>query len=221
MTTKEIRNALFDKLPADWQDQLRFFIKSSDFDDILTKLELEVREGRRFTPGLKDIFKPFILCPVSNVKVVFLTPSPNPDPSINTGLGIDSNSIPRVSIGYFRFRAEMMKQYPNVLCNLSRLAEQGCLFLNSSLTTQILNGKSHQHIWSPFILNVFRILDGLPGVIWVSIGEEFLTNRLNEKHFKIKLKRLPVTREESWDSENLFLKINEQLKFQNKSELFW
>lgn len=69
----EIKAKLYEKLkPSGWGDKLKTFIMSDDFDKILRKLLAEVKDGQRFTPVLKQVFRAFEECPYKDLKVVMI-----------------------------------------------------------------------------------------------------------------------------------------------------
>lgn len=69
----KIRDRIYEDLqPSGWGRVLRTFIYSSDFDNILHSLVVEVNAGNRFTPPLKDVFRAFKECPYYNLKVVII-----------------------------------------------------------------------------------------------------------------------------------------------------
>lgn len=222
MEIRELRNALFDKLVGTgWENGLRFFVKTSDFDDIIEFLIYQVEEGRRFTPPLKDWFRPFQLCHFDQLKVVFLVPEPYQDPSLNTGLAIESKEIPRVSIEFYRLRQDLNKQYPDFIgSDLSKWATQGVFLYNTSITSQILKSGAHKKIWAPFTSYLINMLNK-KDLIFVIFGETGFESQLTTNHHIIKVKTLPDHPDKTWSAENLFTRVNEQLKLKNKSQIIW
>lgn len=225
METRSIRNSLFDKLiGTDWDNQLRFFIKSGDFEAIIDFLKHEVDDHRRFTPPIKDWFRPFQLSNFDQTKVVFLVSEGTGDPTLDNGLAISCNESIRPSIQFYRFRAELAAQYPNhslTTGKMSHIANQGVLLLNCSITSQINKLGTHQNLWKPFLLYVIEVLNKKKDLIWVIFGENELQRYVNKSHHILNIKELPTHPDIKWSSENFFLRINEQLKLKNKSEIIW
>jgi len=84
---EEIKVKLYERLkPSGWGDKLKTFIMSNDFDKILKYLLADVKDGKRFTPPLKYIFRAFEECPYDKLKVVIL--GQDPYPQIDTADGI-------------------------------------------------------------------------------------------------------------------------------------
>lgn len=69
----EVKMKLYDRLKlSGWGDKLRTFILSDAMDSILAQLLKEAREGERFTPPLKSVFRAFEECPYKDLKVVII-----------------------------------------------------------------------------------------------------------------------------------------------------
>ncbi len=220
MEIKEIREKLFNKLiGTGWDDELRFFIKSSEFDDIILQLSLEVDTSFRFTPVLNDIFKPFELCPLDKVKIVFIYPEPYADPTINDGLALSNSATERdIPKTFIKFKEELVLQVPNHTiqeADLSVWCRQGVLLLNQSLTARISSTNRHKGIWEPFFNYLMDILIR-KDPIFVFIG-----NISFDDVEGIRLPELPSAYNVRWDSNNLFLDINKKLVQKNLSEINW
>jgi uracil DNA glycosylase len=64
---------LYERLkPSGWGDVLKTFLLSTDFESILETLLKQAKEGKRFTPQLKLVFKAFEECPLKDLKVVVI-----------------------------------------------------------------------------------------------------------------------------------------------------
>lgn len=69
----EVTQKLIIKLQeSGWGEVLRLFLNSPDFQQIIQKLYDEVEMDRRFTPGLKHVFRAFEQCPWSKTRVVMI-----------------------------------------------------------------------------------------------------------------------------------------------------
>ena len=220
MEILKLREKLFDKLVGTgWDNELRFFIKSQEFDDILFKLMMEVEDGFRFTPALNDIFKPFELCPLDKLKVVFLYQEPYLDPTMNDGLALSNTGINRtIPMEFYRLKEELIKQVPNHTldeADLSDWASQGVLLLNQSLTARITSPNRHMKFWEPFLNYLMEILSR-KDIIFVFIG-----NHPFDEVEGFNLASLPDTYHSKWESNNLFLDINKKLVEKKLSEIIW
>lgn len=225
---KKLQNALYDKLPLDWQEKLRFFILSKDFLSILEWLQQEVEDDRRFCPPIKDLFRPFELTPLNRVKVVFLVPESYNDPSLANGLAISCNKSIRPAIEYFRFIQEFQTEFPKLIPSeemlngdLSAWALQGVLLLNVTPTAQVQRLGKHVDIWRGFFNYVLNILNRQGPLIFVAFGDIGGIDKLDPKHTVIQLKELPKDRDTKWLADGIFSRINNQLVKNKKEAIIW
>lgn len=134
-------------------------------------------------PSLKDIFKAFRLCPLSNLRVVVLGQDPYPNyrsgKPVATGLAFaNSSDTPKESYSpsleaLRESVIDFTKPHDSVIFDpsLEKWEEQGVLMLNTALTC--IRGKpgSHMLLWRPFIIS---LLTNLPkhvyGLVYVLMG---------------------------------------------------
>lgn len=70
---EEIKDKIYAKLESSgWARVLRGFIYSKDFENIITGLVRQTRDGKRFTPTMKNWFRAFEECPYNELKVVIV-----------------------------------------------------------------------------------------------------------------------------------------------------
>jgi len=188
---------IFDKLSIhqSWEpilgDWLAF--KEGNLKQVFSELKgLEVR-GKTICPTNKyNLFKAFSI-PKDKVKVVWLFQDPYPNPRLATGIalavpkGEDSPSLEALRDELFNyipdFRIdelfdETMEQWQN----------EGILLLNSALTCQAFQPKSHLEYWKSFISHVLRELNKETGLIFVfsgKVAQEFC-NLITDNNYTIK-----------------------------------
>lgn len=69
----EIKDKVHEKLkPSGWARVLRSFIYSKDFENIILALAKQSKDGKRFTPAMKNWFRAFEECPYDQLKVVIV-----------------------------------------------------------------------------------------------------------------------------------------------------
>lgn len=224
ITIDTLQDKLWDKLVGTgWDKKLRYFVKSTDMYDILLWLNQEKSNGRRFTPQLNDVFKPFQLCKMDNLKVVLLNDGPYIDPTLNNGLAISHNSTLTETFQFSAFYEELVNTTPkNTLmdADLSSWAKQGILLLNTSLTTRINEVGKHHKIWKPFVYELLDILERMDKMVFVCVGENEFFRKISDKHIKIIVPPLPTERKIPWKS-NLFNKINDALVENKQLPIIW
>lgn len=131
------------------------------------------------TPNKEDVFKSFYLCPVKNLKIVFLGQDPYPQKGVATGILFGNNKdvtedklspslqiVKRACIDYTV--PHSIVDFDNTL---ETWAKQGILMLNSSLTCEVNNVGSHVMLWRPFIASLLKKLsNNYPGIVYVLFG---------------------------------------------------
>lgn len=112
--------------------------------------------------------------------------------------------------------------------NLSYLACQGVLLINSSLTVQAGAPNSHQGLWTPFLNYMFKkVVSQKPhGLVYALMGrsaqDSFMPYLRKEDSSVIATHPASAAYKGiEWSSENMFQEINEQLKFMNLKPIEW
>lgn len=213
---KEISNKLYNILKeSGWGNLMKGFFNSDDFIKIIKYLDEEVSNNHRFTPTLKNIFKPFQECNYNNLKVIIINEEPYDQLNIADGLAFSTQSNSMTPSELYYILNDINKTVYNnsqVLSNLNRdltrWANQGVLLLNSSLTTVINKPGLHYNIWESFITYLIDMIKNQE-IIWVFIGKtSYLEELIPEKSIKF-VCECPSSME--WKSYNLFNRINENL----------
>ncbi len=219
-------------------DIIKDSVNSSQFDDIIVKLVNEVSQGRRFTPMYKDIFNAFLECPYEKMNVVIVGQDPYPQLGVADGISFSCSKKDKIekSLNYIfdeivktvytpmvgEEKSKLLKEGLNP--DLKRWSKQGILMLNTALTVQIGKIGSHYNVWDGFINNIFKDLNKRSDLIIVLLGkkaEQYELMLTNNTVFKVSHPASAAYRGGSWDSKDVFNKINEQLKLQGKSTIIW
>lgn len=229
---KEKKDYFIPLLEESGWDSVKKLVENSMFDDIIIKLINEVNQGRRFTPVYKDIFNAFLECPYKDVKVVIIGQDPYPQLGVADGLAFSCSKkgkaekslqyILKQTIGGFEETGKVM--YTPEQCDLKRWANQGVLLLNTALTVQIGKIGSHYTIWSGFINALLQELNKRDDLVIALLGkkaEEYEMILSNNTIFKVTHPASAAYRGGEWNSNDLFNKINEQLKLKGKSLINW
>ena len=246
----EVKMKLYENLkPSGWGDKLKSFLLSSDFDKIMAQLLAEAKEGKRFTPVLKQVFRTFEECPLDKLKVVILGQDPYPQgPQVvregkdgmvrevsrfpvadGLAFSCSNTNTPQPSLKYI-FKALEETVYTNGYTwdpDLKRWSNQGILLLNCALTTQITKTGSHYDMWRPFLSFLFDYLSiNHPGLIYVYLGkkaQEWADNVSddNPKLFASHPASAAYQEAERWDCNDVFRKTSELVKKQFNEEIIW
>lgn len=230
---EEIKEKVYAKLePSGWARVLRGFIYSKEFENIILALAKQSRDGKRFTPPMKNWFRAFEECPYSELKVVMLGQDPYPNINCADGIAFSLSQADEIQPSLkFMFDAINKTVYNDVKAcidkDLTRWANQGVLLLNTALTTSI--GKIGQHylIWRPFIAYLLDILSwNNNGLIYIYMGkkaEEWI-DCVNDNNYKFIVSH-PASASYNnmiyWDSKDVFVKTKDILKQNYNFDIEW
>lgn len=228
----EVREKLYERLkPSGWGDKLKTFILSEDFDKILKTLLAQAREGQRFTPPLKQVFRAFEECPYDKLKVVMIGQDPYPQPGVADGIAFSCSNTgkPEASMRYV-FKELEDTVYPEGYTwdpDLKRWSNQGILMINTTLTTTVNKVGQHYAIWRPFMSFLLDILafqqSGLVYVFMGKVAKEWAESvpESNYKLFTSHPASAAYVRAERWDSGDIFNKVSDLVQKNFKEKIIW
>jgi uracil-DNA glycosylase len=228
------KEKLIDKLkPSGWADILRVFLNSQDFDTILEKLQQEVFQEKRFTPGLKNVFKAFQECRWDKTEVVIIGQDPYFTIGVADGIAFSCGETRKAQPSLKYMLKGIEKSVPFEYRSstddpdLTRWSNQGVLLLNSALTTQIGKPATHYEIWNDFLLNVIdQICAKKENVVFVLLGKQAESFRIFiHNHHDVIIASHPASaaykKDNDWDGAWVFNKINEYLIANKKNPIVW
>jgi len=220
--------ALKEKLKGTgWEPTIYPYLDSESFYNTLKKLVDFVQDGQRFTPKMKDWFRTFEVCPYDKLNVVFIGQDPYPQIDVADGVSFSCSYTMKEQPSLRHIFNSLEKQYPGYERNpdLTRWSEQGVLMLNTALTVEINKIGSHYSLWDTFTKGLLNSLNNnKDNLIVVLLGKKaqqwakFLTN-----HTIIEVEHPAAAAYKGgvWNDQNLFIRINDMLKEQNKSLINW
>lgn len=225
MTEVSIGHKLLSKLSGTgWDTSLRMFLRSMEMQEIVDKLALEVSDGKRFTPRLRDIMRPFQLCPRDKCRVVFLVDNVIPYLDVADGLCLSISSGYKGSIVEQVLLLEEVNKTVyggkevSISRDLSRWSEQGILMLNTMLTDRLDRRGSHGEVWRPWTCNLLDTMRDMD-VVYVFFGSAAdYADMVPDNRVKLYVPEVVHSKEINvWDSGGLFLEINKLIK----PEIIW
>lgn len=237
MSTKldieDIKEKINAKLkPSGWDRVLRGFIFSKEFETIIHTLAKQSKDGKRFTPTMKNWFRAFEECPYDQLKVVIVGQDPYPGLDQADGIAFSLKDAPVIqpSLDY------MLKEVNKTVYNgvnasrdkdLARWANQGVLLINIALTTTIGKVGQHYLVWRPFIAYLFDWLTWHNnGLVYIYMGKkaEEWSDAVNDNNYKFFVSH-PASASYNnlpeWDSKNVFVETKEILKKNYNFEIEW
>ena len=230
---EEIKDKLYTRLEnSGWSTKLRSFIYSAEFDKIITDLARLSNDGRRFTPPLKQMFRAFEVCPVNDIKVVILGQDPYPQIGVADGIAFSCSNTKELqpSLKYLldEVNRTVYNGHPGSLDpDLTRWAEQGVLLINTAFTTTVGKIGQHYNIWKPFLAYLFDYLTwNEAGLVYAYMGKQAqewseAVNDNNYKFFVSHPASAAYNKQERWNSDNLFVKVNEVVERQFNAKITW
>ena len=230
---EEIKDKIYAKLePSGWARVLRGFIYSKDFENIITALAKQARDGKRFTPTMKNWFRAFEECPYDQLKVVIIGQDPYPGLNQADGIAFSLSEAEEMQPS-LRFMLEAVNRtvYNGVNASrgmdLKRWSNQGILLLNTALTTNV--GKIGQHylIWRPFIAYLFDWLTwNNNGLVYIYMGkkaEEWM-DCVNDNNYKFTVTHPAAASYNNyliWDCKDIFQQTANILKKNYNFDIEW
>jgi uracil-DNA glycosylase len=184
--------------------------QTEEFDMALSQLMSDVQAGQPFTPLIKNIFKSYDLCPLEDVKVVFVSSNPHPDKGVANGLAFNNYS------NDFYYSLQNEEGY-----NLEYLPKnEGVMLLTAALTCPIGKPTDHIPMWAPLTDKLIKAISyRTVNTIFVFIGKdvEGLAKNVGKHHLKFFTPKVG----DGWDSGNVFANINKALIKMDKSPINW
>lgn len=244
----------YDKVHAQfgtWAPKLRPFIESEDMDKIFAFLKGRTQAGKIVCPHHTDLFRAFRECDYDNLKCVIVGKDPYPQIRNGSyaadGLAFSCSHTGKIEASlsaiYTGMEDDLAKGFDlNLIRNpdLTYLAKQGVLLLNSSLTCEqndigvhapFINGTEQVYIWKPFIEFLFNeVLNNYNPTIFIFMGADaqkyskipvpFHHHIIEVEHPAAGSYQKPAR---PWNHQNCFSRVNAILRANNGApyEIKW
>lgn len=216
---------------GDWTPQFQKYKRAlKNVCDIIDRTEAKYGE---YYPLKDDVFNAFKMTPLSKVKVVIWGQDPYPT--------LLEDGMPRAQ-GY-SFGVRRDDDVPQSLRNIYKeigdnfpmfkapdhgdlnwLAEQGILFINSSLTYCPRDPKCYLNLWNRFINIIIEILNentkNCIHILWGKNAER-LAEHIHSREIYMSAHPSPLSARRGFFGCKHFLKINITLKRQEKEQINW
>jgi uracil-DNA glycosylase len=233
LNIEEIKEKVYAKLESSgWARVLRGFIYSKEFEDIIATLAKQSKDGKRFTPTMKNWFRAFEECPYNELKVVIVGQDPYPGINQADGIAFSLSEAEEMqpSLKYM-LDAVNKTVYNGVSASrdmdLKRWSNQGVLLLNTALTTNVGKVGQHYLIWRPFIAYLFDWLTwNNNGLIYIYMGKkaEEWSDSVNDNNYKYFLSHpasASYNKLAEWDSKNVFVETKDLIKRNYNFDIEW
>jgi uracil-DNA glycosylase len=232
---EDVKSKLYDSLKeSGWHNVLKGFLLSEDFDKVILALKEQVEDDKRFTPPLKQVFRAFQECPLDSLQVIVVGQDPYPQMGVADGISFScSNTMKKEASLRYIHGAVSKTVYDNKVqakdlsADLTPWANQGVLMLNTSLTTEIGKIGKHFNIWQDFTAYVFDMVSAMDKqLIWVFLGKkaEEYAELVDDKHVKLVASHpasAAYQKQQEWDCNDVFNKINKHISENNGKIIAW
>ncbi len=177
----------------DWADHLEEELSGDNFQDIQSRYQRAIIEGKVICPNHRHIFRAYELTPLATTKVVILGQDPYHQEGIANGLAFSVSSgqkIPASLRNIFKELSSDLAIPAPIDGDLSHWAAQGVLLLNTTLTVEKSQANSHKSWgWTKFTDATISILsekkEGIIFLFWGKAAESKKTLVDENKHHVI------------------------------------
>ena len=214
-----------------WND---FFkqIKEKEYSKSLKMFLDEEYKNKIIYPPRNEMFKAFLLTPVSNLKVVIIGQDPYHEPKQAMGLCFSVRSGVKLPPSLINIYKEIENEYHVNMSkqdgDLTYLATQGCLLLNSILSVEKGKPLSHKREeYDLFFQDVLKFINDLDKpivfMLWGGYAKGLAKYLNNPNHLILKANHpSPLSANKGgWFNNNHFILCNEYLKKHNIEEIKW
>ncbi len=218
------------RIEPSWKERLAKEFDASYFKELTDFVKSEYTSTAVY-PAPKFIFRAFELTPFEKVKVVILGQDPYHGEGQANGLSFAVNDGVKVPPSLRNIYQEMESDLGVTLSNrsgdLSRLATQGVLLLNATLTLRASTPGSHQNRgWEQFTDAVIRALsekrEGLVFILWGNYAKAKGAHIDRTKHLVIESPHpSPFSAHSGFFGSRPFSKANEYLRRNNNEPINW
>ena len=216
-------------LPKNWE----YFLKESDIEkpllSIKSLLEKEKKLGKEIFPRTDNIFRALELVSPEDVKVVVVGQDPYHNINQANGLAFSvnkNNKIPPSLKNIYREIKRDLNSKTLQTGDLTQIAKQGVLFLNSALTVEAHKPGSHLNIgWQEITDSIISLLSSEKNIVFMLWGNfAQLKEKFIDLNSNLVLKTShpsPLSAYRGFTGSRPFSKSNKFLKSKGKKIIDW
>ena len=216
-------------LPKNWE----YFLKESDIEkpllSIKSLLEKEKKLGKEIFPRTDNIFRALELVSPEDVKVVVVGQDPYHNINQANGLAFSvnkNNTIPPSLKNIYREIKRDLNSETLQNGDLTQIAKQGVLFLNSVLTVEAHKPGSHLNIgWQEITDSIISLLSSEKNIVFMLWGNfAQLKEKFIDLNSNLVLKTShpsPLSAYQGFIGSRPFSKCNNFLKSKGKKIIDW
>jgi uracil-DNA glycosylase len=228
----KLNQAVFKPKFGTYWDKIKPLFTNGTMDKIYGVLKEESSKGVKIVPDSADVFRAFLLTPIQELKAVIMAYCPYHQPGIADGLCLSCSKTGMLQPSLEKWYEAIEFEFNDGMClkceknpDLSFLAQQGALMLNSALTTREGEPGAHQELWEPFTKYVLEEIISLTSAPVVFLGQQArafsgLIEATNPV-YELTHPSFAARNGTRWDSGRTFRKVKEHINKTNNYELFW
>ena len=216
-------------LPKNWE----YFLKGRDIEksllSIKSLLEKEKKLGKEIYPSTENIFRALELVSPGDVKVVVVGQDPYHDINQANGLAFSVNKNNTIPPSLKNIYSEIKRDLNSETLqngDLTQIAKQGVLFLNSVLTVEAHKPGSHVNIgWQEITDSIISLLSSEKNIVFMLWGNfAQLKEKFIDLNSNLVLKTShpsPLSAHRGFTGSRPFSKSNKFLKSKGKKIIDW
>ena len=216
-------------IPKNWE----CFLKESDIEkpllSVKSLLEKEKRLGKEIFPSTENIFRALELVSPEDVKIVVVGQDPYHNINQANGLAFsvnENNIIPPSLKNIYREIKRDLNSETLQTGDLTQIAKQGVLFLNSALTVEAHKPGSHLNIgWQEITDSIISLLSSEKNIVFMLWGNfAQLKEKFIDLNSNLVLKTShpsPLSAYRGFIGSRPFSKSNKFLKSKGKKTIAW
>lgn len=216
-------------LPKNWE----YFLKGRDIEksllSIKSLLEKEKKLGKEIYPNTENIFRALELVSPGDVKVVVVGQDPYHDINQANGLAFSVNKNNTIPPSLKNIYSEIKRDLNSETLqngDLTQIAKQGVLFLNSVLTVEAHKPGSHVNIgWQEITDSIISLLSSEKNIVFMLWGNfAQLKEKFIDLNSNLVLKTShpsPLSAYRGFTGSRPFSKSNKFLKSKGKKIIDW
>ena len=216
-------------LPKNWE----YFLKESDIEkqllSIKSLLEKEKKLGKEIFPRTDNIFRALELVSPEDVKVVVVGQDPYHNINQANGLAFSVNKNNKITPSLKNIYREINRDLNSKTLqngDLTQIAKQGVLFLNSVLTVEAHKPGSHLNIgWQEITDSIISLLSSEKNIVFMLWGNSAqLKEKFIDLNSNLVLKTShpsPLSAYRGFIGSRPFSKCNKFLKSKGKKIIDW
>ena len=197
-------------------------------DDKMFKKLKEQYKTQNITPSYEDLFYAFEIVKFDDVNVIIIGQDPYPRAGDAHGLSFSVKRNTKLPPSLKNIYKELENDLgiKRINGDLTKIAKQGVLFLNMSLTTEIGKPGAHKNIgWGTTTSKIIKDLSGEKNKIFVLLGNDAqLNSKYIDKENNIIIKYphpSPLSAYRGFLGSEIFSKINNELIVMRKNTIKW